>query len=100
MAARLPLRFKLADAPLLGALLLALGNAADIAVTLRMPPGGAAVRAAHHAFDVLDTLDEEMRMADEVAVGNLSEAEQRQLLKLLEGVRAGQRAASEVVALT
>jgi DNA-binding MarR family transcriptional regulator len=37
---------------------------------------------------ILDELDEEMREADEVAVGNLSEAEQKQLLKLLEGVRA------------
>jgi DNA-binding MarR family transcriptional regulator len=38
---------------------------------------------------VLDELDEEMKGADEVAVGSLSDAEQRQLLKLLEGVRAG-----------
>jgi hypothetical protein len=30
-------------------------------------------------------------MADETAAGNLTDSEQRQLLKLLEGVRAGQR---------
>src|SRR6476646_5479722 len=36
---------------------------------------------------IVDELDEEMREADDVAVGNLSEAEQKQLLKLLEGVR-------------
>ena len=36
---------------------------------------------------IVDELDEEMRAADDVAVGNLSEAEQKQLLKLLEGVR-------------
>ncbi|HXT18965.1 MAG TPA: MarR family transcriptional regulator [Gemmatimonadaceae bacterium] len=48
-------------------------------------------------LEVLDTLDEEMRKADEVAVGNLSDTEQRQLLKLLEGVRAGQRAGLEPI---
>jgi MarR family transcriptional regulator, organic hydroperoxide resistance regulator len=37
---------------------------------------------------VLDELDEEMRDADEVAVGSLSDAEQKQLLRLLENVRA------------
>jgi DNA-binding MarR family transcriptional regulator len=42
-------------------------------------------------LDILNTLDEEMRQADEVAVGNLTDAEQRQLLKLLEGVRAVHR---------
>ncbi len=42
-------------------------------------------------LDVLAKLDEDMKRADETAVGNLSEDEQRQLLKLLEGVRAGQR---------
>src|SRR5215211_1349653 len=41
--------------------------------------------------DVLGRLDEEMRQADESAIGNLAEAEQRQLLKLLERVRAGHR---------
>lgn len=40
---------------------------------------------------MVDELDEEMKGADEVAVGNLSEPEQRQLLKLLEGVRSGHR---------
>jgi DNA-binding MarR family transcriptional regulator len=40
---------------------------------------------------VLDELEQEMREADEVAVGNLSDAEQRQLLKLLEGVRSRSR---------
>ena len=48
-------------------------------------------------LEMLDALDEEMRNADEVAVGNLSDAEQRQLLKLLEGVRAGQRAGAEPI---
>ncbi len=43
-------------------------------------------------LEILGTLDEEMRRADEVAVGNLGDAEQRQLLKLLEGVRAVHRA--------
>ena len=37
---------------------------------------------------ILTELDEEMRDADEVAVGNLSDEEQRQLLRLLESVRA------------
>ena len=41
---------------------------------------------------VVEALEEEMREADEVAVGNLSDAEQKQLLKLLEGVRSGHRA--------
>ena len=41
--------------------------------------------------DVLGRLDEEMRQADESAIGNLAESEQRQLLKLLERVRAGHR---------
>ncbi|MEO7086020.1 MAG: MarR family transcriptional regulator [Gemmatimonadaceae bacterium] len=44
---------------------------------------------------VLDELDEEMRQADEIAVGNLSDDEQRHLLELLEGVRAGHRAQPE-----
>ena len=37
---------------------------------------------------ILTELDEEMRDADEVAIGPLSEDEQRQLVRLLEGVRA------------
>ena len=37
---------------------------------------------------ILNGLDEEMRDADEVAVGSLSDAEQKQLLRLLENVRA------------
>lgn len=37
---------------------------------------------------ILTELDEEMRDADEVAVGSLSDAEQRELLRLLENVRA------------
>lgn len=37
---------------------------------------------------ILNELDEEMRQADEVAVGNLSDDEQRHLLRLLESVRA------------
>lgn len=41
---------------------------------------------------VVEALEEEMREADEIAVGNLSEPEQKQLLKLLEGVRSGHRA--------
>jgi DNA-binding MarR family transcriptional regulator len=48
-------------------------------------------------LDVLAKLDEDMRLADETAVGNLSDAEQRQLLKLLEGVRAGQRSGAEPI---
>jgi len=40
---------------------------------------------------VLGQLDVDMRLADDTAAGNLSDSEQRQLLKLLEGVRAGQR---------
>jgi DNA-binding MarR family transcriptional regulator len=40
---------------------------------------------------IVDELDEEMRDADDVAVGNLSEPEQKQLLKLLEGVRSRSR---------
>jgi DNA-binding MarR family transcriptional regulator len=43
-------------------------------------------------LEVLETLDEEMRQADEMAVGNLDDEEQRQLVKLLEGVRAVHRA--------
>jgi DNA-binding MarR family transcriptional regulator len=39
-------------------------------------------------LSILTELDEEMREADEVAVGNLSDEEQRQLLRLLENVRA------------
>ena len=42
-------------------------------------------------LDVLDQLDEAMRRADDEVVGDLDETEQRQLLKLLERVRAGQR---------
>jgi DNA-binding MarR family transcriptional regulator len=43
-------------------------------------------------IDVLEQLDEEMRQADDVAVGTLDDAQQRQLIKLLEGVRAVHRA--------
>jgi len=39
-------------------------------------------------LSVLDELGEEMRAADDAAVGSLSEAEQKQLLRLLESVRA------------
>jgi DNA-binding MarR family transcriptional regulator len=38
-------------------------------------------------LEVLTRLDEEMKKADDVAVGNLTDAEQRQLVKLLESVR-------------
>lgn len=48
-------------------------------------------------LEVLATLDEEMRKADEMAVGNLSEPEQHQLVKLLAGVRAVHRAGSEPI---
>lgn len=48
-------------------------------------------------LDVLAKLDEDMRKADDTAVGNLTDAEQRQLLKLLEGVRAGQRSGTEPI---
>lgn len=43
-------------------------------------------------LDVLEQLDEEMRSADDLAVGTLDDAQQRQLIRLLEGVRAGHRA--------
>jgi DNA-binding MarR family transcriptional regulator len=42
-------------------------------------------------LEVLTDLEEEMRHADDYAVGSLTEDEQRQLIKLLEGVRAGHR---------
>jgi MarR family transcriptional regulator, organic hydroperoxide resistance regulator len=42
-------------------------------------------------LEVLDRLDAAMRQADDQVVGDLEDAEQRQLLKLLERVRAGQR---------
>ena len=42
-------------------------------------------------LNVLAQLDVDMRLADETAAGILSDSEQRQLLKLLEGVRANQR---------
>lgn len=51
-------------------------------------------------LEVLTTLDEEMRKADDMAVGSLNEAEQRQLVKLLEGVRAVHRAGEIDGALT
>jgi MarR family transcriptional regulator, organic hydroperoxide resistance regulator len=40
---------------------------------------------------IVDELDEEMRAADDVAVGSLTDAEQKELLKLLERVRARNR---------
>jgi DNA-binding MarR family transcriptional regulator len=40
---------------------------------------------------VLDQLEVAMREADDIAVGSLSDDEQRQLLKLLEGARSGMR---------
>jgi DNA-binding MarR family transcriptional regulator len=40
---------------------------------------------------VLDELEVAMRKADDVAVGSLTEEEQRQLLKLLEGARSAMR---------
>jgi DNA-binding MarR family transcriptional regulator len=43
---------------------------------------------------VLEQLDEEMRRADDMAVGDLSDAEQHELLTLLERVRSGQRRGS------
>lgn len=42
---------------------------------------------------VLEKLEVAMKEADDVAVGSLSEAEQRQLIKLLEGVRGRHRTA-------
>jgi MarR family transcriptional regulator, organic hydroperoxide resistance regulator len=42
-------------------------------------------------LEVLAELDEEMRRADDMAVGTLDDAQQRQLIKLLEGVRAVHR---------
>jgi DNA-binding MarR family transcriptional regulator len=38
-------------------------------------------------IEMLDQLDTAMKQADDIAVGSLSESEQRELLKLLEGVR-------------
>ena len=43
-------------------------------------------------LEVLEQLDDEMRAADDAAVGNLTDLEQRQLMTLLDGVRAGHRA--------
>ncbi|HEY9228921.1 MAG TPA: MarR family transcriptional regulator [Gemmatimonadaceae bacterium] len=45
-------------------------------------------RITQKGLAVLEELDAAMKAADDAAVGTLSEAEQRQLLKLLEGVRA------------
>ena len=42
-------------------------------------------------LEILAQLDEEMRRADDMAVGTLDDAQQRQLIKLLEGVRAVHR---------
>ena len=42
-------------------------------------------------LEVLADLEEEMRHADDYAVGSLTDEEQRQLIKLLEGVRTGHR---------
>jgi DNA-binding MarR family transcriptional regulator len=42
-------------------------------------------------LEVLSDLEEEMRRADDFAVGNLSDEEQQALITLLEGVRAGHR---------
>src|SRR5678815_543148 len=42
-------------------------------------------------LEVLTELEEEMRHADDYAVGNLTDDEQHQLIKLLEGVRSGHR---------
>jgi MarR family transcriptional regulator, organic hydroperoxide resistance regulator len=42
-------------------------------------------------LSVLDQLDAAMKQADDVAVGALTDDEQRALIKLLEGVRARQR---------
>lgn len=36
--------------------MLAIANAADIAATVRSPPGGALARAEHHTFDAIETL--------------------------------------------
>ncbi len=42
-------------------------------------------------LEVLEQLDDEMRTADDIAVGNLTDAEQHQLMTLLDGVRAAHR---------
>lgn len=44
-------------------------------------------RITEAGLAMLEQLDAAMREADDAAVGSLNEAEQRQLLKLLEGVR-------------
>ncbi len=95
---RLPLRLtvRVAEPPLLAALLLAIANAADIAVTLRMPPGGPSVRAAHHAFDVALTLG--VGLAAAIAIGTLGHALRRWPLAVrLAYLSAGTALASQVL---
>ena len=77
MLARLPfrLRLRIAEAPLAAASLLAIANAADIAATLRMPPGGLPVRAAHHAFDAALTLA--VGLVAGAAIGTIGHASRR-----------------------
>ncbi len=74
MLARLPspLRVRVAQAPLAAASLLAIANAIDVAATLRMPPGGLPVRAAHHAFDAALTLA--VGLIAGLAIGTLGHA--------------------------
>ncbi len=47
--------------------------------------------ATERGLEVLADLEEEMRHADDYAVGSLTDDQQRQLIRLLEGVRAGHR---------
>jgi DNA-binding MarR family transcriptional regulator len=47
--------------------------------------------ATPRGLEVLADLEEEMRRADDFAVGNLTDDQQRELIKLLEGVRTGHR---------
>jgi arylsulfatase A-like enzyme len=74
---RLPFRLtvRVAEPPLAAALLLAIANAVDIAVTLRMPPGGPSVRAVHHAFDAALTLG--VGLVAALAIGTLGHALRR-----------------------
>ena len=82
MLIRLPFRLtvRVAEPPLAAALLLAIANAVDIAATLRMPPAGLRVRAAHHAFDAALTLG--VGLVAAVAVGTLGHALRRRPIAL------------------
>jgi DNA-binding MarR family transcriptional regulator len=54
-------------------------------------------RITDQGLALLDELDEEMRRADDRAVGNLNESQQRQLIDLLHAVRSSQRSGDEPI---